>query len=1266
MKYYRQYAFKLFSLLLLSAGFLFAQQNHDGDLDLTFGSGGTVLSQLIGNSSEYITKVVIQNDGKIIAIGNGREDYPSDNFYNFIMRYNSDGTLDNSFSSDGIIQSEPSLISITLNDAIIDVNGKILVLGNGGSGSWKLFRYNNDGSLDTSFDNDGILEIFPPSSVVVSGGTPLSLALNANGKIVIAGNVLNLNDNGNQDTIILQLNTDGSFDNTFGTGGFSTMDFSGSYDYANDVAIQADGKIVVVGQGATGKVQIVRYNSNGTLDASFGANGKLAVENGIFANGANVAIQADGKIVIGGQGSIGDYSKLGIIRLNIDGTLDSTFDGDGKVTISLGAQYDYVENSHTMALQADGKILLAGRSDLDYSKMYIVRLLSNGSADTGFGITGISSISFNEGLHQPAALALQPDGSIILAGTASPMAVIARFTGSSGPVSTGSTYLLTVNFDPAMGFASKLPDLGTYLEGSIVSVSAVPKPGYFFSGWSGDANGSNNPLTVTMDGNKNITANYSLNAYTLTVTSANGTVAKNPDQANYNHGTQVQLTATPNAGYTFTGWSGDANGSNNPLTVTMDGNKNITANYSLNAYTLTVTSANGTVAKNPDQANYNHGTQVQLTATPNVGYTFTGWSGDVSGNTNPITITLSGNKTITANFKLVSPIGFIGLPDTVVAGRTFQFQVVLGNAITGASSTAFVTLSAPGLGPTAYLSSSAIQGVAYFRDLYFQSAGTYTISAQVQGFNTLISKPIVVIEKLSYIAFNSSPAFEVSDRPFSTAPVVKFLGASGSSVKVKNPIVQLSVSPAPGTTGAPTLVGETTVSVIGEVSTITYANMKVIAPQGTYILKAKLIGYAITPIIGNYNNQLEASTRFNIYPTATLVNSASATERITYSASNFTLSFDYSPQMINDPVITGAIRSDAVQALTMTNYNFMFSSSNNQVIAQGPATINGAGNYMLQAQILDSRLRVTLSSSKTSSSVLVRLKIWDRSARDSVIFDSQPGDSAFAPLTTIVETGSITPVQIAGSGTYNSPAGAYAANKGYTGFGALQVEVKEEKIDKQSGVTYSPKGKIEFDLRPAKAASNQIMKFAAENFDLIFQVAGMRLVRGTGKLNDKGNYGVIFCVYDAKVTGAKKDKVHLKIWNKDAGNAVVYDNQPGDPDFAIPTVMLASGNFSNPNGSINKDADGLDIISTEYALLNNYPNPFNPTTTIKLSIPEAGNYSLKVYNILGEQVAELVNDHLEQGNYRFNFDASSLSSGIYFYNFRGNNINMTKKMNLVK
>src|SRR5437867_701839 len=128
------------------------------------------------------------------------------------------------------------------------------------------------------------------------------------------------------------------------------------------------------------------------------------------------------------------------------------------------------------------------------------------------------------------------------------------------------------------------------------------------------SSGTANPLSVTMDGNKNITATFAINTYTLSVTTVgSGTVAKSPNQASYNHGTVVQLTAAAVAGWHFAGWSGDTTWSGGQLNLTMDRNWNVTATFAINTYTLSSSVVgSGTVTKSPNQATYNQGTVVQL------------------------------------------------------------------------------------------------------------------------------------------------------------------------------------------------------------------------------------------------------------------------------------------------------------------------------------------------------------------------------------------------------------------------------------------------------------------------------------------------------------------------------------------------------------------------------------------------------------------------------------------------------------------------------
>ncbi len=212
-------------------------------------------------------------------------------------------------------------------------------------------------------------------------------------------------------------------------------------------------------------------------------------------------------------------------------------------------------------------------------------------------------------------------------------------------------YTLTVNV-VGNGTVSKNPDQATYHYGDVVQLTPNAATGWTFSVWGGDASGSANPLSVTMTGNKTITATFTRDEYTLAINLiGDGSVGKNPDKATYHHGEVVTLTATADPGWTFSGWGGDALGSDNPVTVTMTGNKAVTATFTQNEYTLTVTVVgDGSITTLPLQSTYHYGDVVHLTAAPGQSWYFAGWSGDVSETVPNLQVTITGDTTITATF----------------------------------------------------------------------------------------------------------------------------------------------------------------------------------------------------------------------------------------------------------------------------------------------------------------------------------------------------------------------------------------------------------------------------------------------------------------------------------------------------------------------------------------------------------------------------------------------------------------------------------------
>jgi uncharacterized repeat protein (TIGR02543 family) len=217
---------------------------------------------------------------------------------------------------------------------------------------------------------------------------------------------------------------------------------------------------------------------------------------------------------------------------------------------------------------------------------------------------------------------------------------------------------------------------GTYIAGASVTAIATPSIGYTFLNWTDVTTGAivstSANYTFVLNNSRTLVANFEINTYTINTTSLNGSIVNDPSQSNYNYGTNVLLTATPNVGYTFTSWSGDVTDTINPISVYMISNKNITANFTAipaGTFALNIAAVNGTVLKAPSLTAYTNGTNVEMTATPNAGYTFTSWTGDATGTSNPLTVTMNTNKNITANFTAI-PINTYTLNVTAVNGLT--------------------------------------------------------------------------------------------------------------------------------------------------------------------------------------------------------------------------------------------------------------------------------------------------------------------------------------------------------------------------------------------------------------------------------------------------------------------------------------------------------------------------------------------------------------------------------------------------------------------
>jgi uncharacterized repeat protein (TIGR02543 family) len=243
---------------------------------------------------------------------------------------------------------------------------------------------------------------------------------------------------------------------------------------------------------------------------------------------------------------------------------------------------------------------------------------------------------------------------------------------------------------------------GTYTYGQTATLTPIAGTGYSFSGWSGGLTGSANPGTFTVTGPTTVTANFTPNNYTLTTNTSGAGSGSVTAGATSAYGTTQSITATPSTGSTFTGWSGAATGTTNPVTITMDANKTLTANFTLIPYTLTTTTAgtgSGTIS---GAGTYNYGSTATSTASPSTGSTFTGWSNAATGTTNPVSISMTSAKTLTGTFTLIDYTLTTATSGTgtVTAGGTYPYSTVRTMTATPGTGQQFTGWSGAATGTT--------------------------------------------------------------------------------------------------------------------------------------------------------------------------------------------------------------------------------------------------------------------------------------------------------------------------------------------------------------------------------------------------------------------------------------------------------------------------------------------------------------------------------------------------------------------------------------
>jgi uncharacterized delta-60 repeat protein len=410
-----------------------------GAPDTAFNGSGFRETDL-GSSPAFAKASAIQSDGKIVVAG--YVEYEQSTLANTLVlaRYNADGSLDAGFGTGGLVLPAGTTRA---NAVAIQGDGKIVTAGFNRTGSgqtvFQVVRFNVNGSLDTSFNGSGIVT----QAINAVDDEATSIAIQGDGKIVVGGMTKPASF---YDSAFMRFLSTGALDTAFGSGGIATVAMSTGSDHVSSIALQADGKIVGAGSaavaGGNDAFGVLRLMPNGTVDGTFGTGGFTTTSvTSFFSDGFAVAVQADGKIVVGGLTFNGSTDDFAVVRYNANGTLDGTFGTGGKTVTDMG------NHNRIFALQllGDGKIAVAG----EWAGAFAAGLYTtSGTLDTTFGTGGtvFLPVNFNAGADHAWSLSIQGDGKWVLAGDGSGLFAWARILGENGGTVTKA--------NPAVGIAS--------------------------------------------------------------------------------------------------------------------------------------------------------------------------------------------------------------------------------------------------------------------------------------------------------------------------------------------------------------------------------------------------------------------------------------------------------------------------------------------------------------------------------------------------------------------------------------------------------------------------------------------------------------------------------------------------------------------------------------------------------------------------------------------------------------------------------------------
>ena len=354
-----------------SFDFALVRHNTDGSLDSSFGTSGKVTTDIGTTSDDYVYAVAVQSDGKILVSGYSNRG----GTYDFtLVRYGTTGSLDTTFGTGGKVTTDIGTSSFDSGNAItIQSDGKILVGGStdaSGNYDFAVARYDSVGVLDPTFGTGGKVNT---DISAASTDEVYAITVQSDGKILVSGYA---NMAGGNNFAVVRYEANGTLDTTFNTTGKVTTDIgTNSSDFATAMSLQSDGKILVSGtSNSSGSFDftIVRYAVNGSLDTTFNTTGKVTTALGTASDdqATGLKLLSDGKIILGGYSNGGGSYDFALARYNSNGSLDTTFGTSGIVKTDIGtASVDY---GNAIAIQSDGNILMCGYTNSAGSNDFVL------------------------------------------------------------------------------------------------------------------------------------------------------------------------------------------------------------------------------------------------------------------------------------------------------------------------------------------------------------------------------------------------------------------------------------------------------------------------------------------------------------------------------------------------------------------------------------------------------------------------------------------------------------------------------------------------------------------------------------------------------------------------------------------------------------------------------------------------------------------------------------------------------------------------------